>query len=72
MEFELIVLAETSKEVEWLKKLLLDIKMWVQSMPCNSLFYNIKSTMPKTYNNTFRVGLNHEMIIFYICIYQVY
>ncbi|GLT33023.1 hypothetical protein SLA2020_076460 [Shorea laevis] len=45
MEFEFIALAVASKEAEWLRNLLLDIKLWPQPMPAISLHCDSEATM---------------------------
>ncbi|KAL0437670.1 UNVERIFIED_CONTAM: hypothetical protein Sradi_0474900 [Sesamum radiatum] len=40
MEVKFVALAAASKEVEWLRNLLLDIKLWPQPMPTISLLCN--------------------------------
>ena len=40
MKSEFIALAATGKEAEWIRNLLLDIKLWLSPMPLISINYN--------------------------------
>ena len=45
MESEFIALAAAGKEVEWLRNLLLNIKLWPQPLPAISLHCDSEATM---------------------------
>ncbi|XP_075077346.1 uncharacterized protein LOC142164072 [Nicotiana tabacum] len=45
MESEFIALAAAGKEAEWLRNMLLDIKLWPQPMPAISIFCDSETTM---------------------------
>jgi hypothetical protein len=67
MKFEFIALAAASIKAEWLRNMLLDIKLWPQSMSSISLHRDSQSTMPrafsKIYNRKSRhISLRHEYI----------
>ena len=67
MEPEFIALAATGKEAEWLRNLLLDIKLWSQLMTIISLYCDSESTMfkahSKVYNGKSRhISLRHEYV----------
>ena len=67
MESEFIALVAASKDPEWLRNLLLDIKLWPQSMPAVSLHCDSQATMSrafsKIYNGKSRyIALRHEYI----------
>ena len=67
MEYEFIALAAAGKEAEWLRNLLLDIKLWPQPMPAVSLHCDSQTTMSrafsKIYNGKSRhIALRHEYI----------
>lgn len=82
MEPEFITLATTAKEAEWLRNLLLDIKLWPQPMPAVSLHYDSQATMfrafRKIYNEKSKhISLRHKYVRQLIsdevihCIYKV-
>jgi len=50
MESEFIALATTNKEAEWLRNMLLNIKLWSQLMPSISLYYDCQITMSKAFD----------------------
>jgi len=65
MESEFIALAATSIKAKWLRNMILDIKLWPQSMSSISLHRDSQSTMPrafsKIYNGKSRhISLRHE------------
>jgi hypothetical protein len=67
MESEFIALAAAGKEAEWLRNLLLDIKLWPQPMPAISLRCDSEATMSrahsKVYNGKSRhISLRHEYV----------
>ena len=67
MESEFIALAAAGKEAEWLRNLLLDIKLWPQPMPAISLYCDSQATMSrafsKIYNGKSRhISLRHEYV----------
>jgi hypothetical protein len=53
MESEFIALAVVGKEAEWLKSLLLDIKLWPQPMPAISLYCDSEATMSKEHSKVY-------------------
>lgn len=66
-ESEFIALAGAGKEAEWLRNLLMDIKLWPQPMPVVSLHCDSQATMSracsKVYNGKFRhISLRHEYV----------
>ncbi|XP_073046157.1 uncharacterized protein [Primulina eburnea] len=67
MESEFSALAAVGKEVEWLRNLSLDIKLWPQSMPAISLHCDSQATMSKAFNKIYNgkyrhIALRHEYI----------
>lgn len=67
IESEFIALAAAGKEAEWLRNLLLDIKLWPQPMPAISLHCDSQATMSrafsKIYNRKSRhISLRHEYV----------
>ncbi|XP_075074624.1 uncharacterized protein LOC142162200 [Nicotiana tabacum] len=67
MESEFIALVATGKEAEWLRNMLLDIKLWPQPMPAISIFCDSETTMcvahNKIYNGKSRhISLRHAYI----------
>ena len=67
MELEFIALAIAGKEVEWLRNMLLDIKLWPQPIPSISMYYDSEATLggaySKMYNGKSRhIGLRHDYI----------
>ena len=49
IESEFIALAVVGKEAEWLRNMLLDIKLWPQLMPAISLYCYSQATMSKAF-----------------------
>ena len=67
MEYEFIVLAAAGKEAEWLRNLLLAIKLWPQLMPAISLYCDSESTMSKAHSKVYsgkssHISLRHEYV----------
>ena len=67
MEFEFITLVAAGKKAEWLRNLLLDIKLWPQSMPAISLYCDSESTMSKAHSKVYNgksrhISLRHECV----------
>uniref|UniRef100_A0A2N9HPB4 Retrovirus-related Pol polyprotein from transposon TNT 1-94-like beta-barrel domain-containing protein n=1 Tax=Fagus sylvatica TaxID=28930 RepID=A0A2N9HPB4_FAGSY len=67
MESEFIALAAAGKEAEWLRNLLLDIKLWPQPMPAISLYCDSESTMSKAHSKVYNgksrhISLRHEYV----------
>jgi hypothetical protein len=67
MEYEFIALIATSKKVEWLRNILLDIKLWQEPMLSISLYYDSQAIMSRTFNKIYNkksrhVSLRHEYI----------
>ena len=65
MESEFIALAAVGKEAEWLRNMLLDIKLWPQLMPAISLHCDSQATMSKAFSKTYNgksrhISLRHE------------
>ena len=59
MKFEFIALLVVGKEVEWLRSLLFDIKLWLQSMPPISLYRDSEATMFRAYNKIYNEKSRH-------------
>lgn len=67
MEAEFIALAATGKEAEWLRDLLLDIKLWPQHITAISVYCDSESTMSRAYNKVYNgksrhISLRHEYV----------
>ena len=67
MESEFIALAAAGKEVEWLRNMLLDIKLWPQPMPAISLYCDSQTTMSKAFSKMYNgksrhISLRHEYV----------
>ena len=67
IESEFIALAAAGKEVEWLKNLLLDIKLWPSQMPPISIHCNSEATVSRAYSSTYNgksrhISLRHEFV----------
>uniref|UniRef100_A0A2N9H138 Reverse transcriptase Ty1/copia-type domain-containing protein n=1 Tax=Fagus sylvatica TaxID=28930 RepID=A0A2N9H138_FAGSY len=67
MESEFIALAVVGKEAEWLRNLLLDIKLWPQPIPAISLYCDSESTMSKAHSKVYNgksrhISLRHEYV----------
>jgi hypothetical protein len=66
MESEFIALA-AGKEAEWLRNMLLDIKLWPQPMPAISLHCDSEATMSRAYSKVYNgksrhISLRHEYV----------
>ncbi|GJT69582.1 zinc finger, CCHC-type containing protein [Tanacetum coccineum] len=59
MEAEFLALAVASKEVEWLRNMLLDIELWAQPMPAISLHCDSQSTLSRAYNKVYNGKYRH-------------
>lgn len=67
MEAELIALAAASKEAEWIRDLLLDIRLWDIPMPSIPMYCDSEATLSKVYNSVYNgksrhVGLRHNFV----------
>lgn len=67
MKPEFIALATTRKEAEWLRNLLLDIKLWPQPMPTVSLHYDSQATMSRAFRKIYNekskhISLRHKYV----------
>lgn len=67
MESEFIALAAAGKEAEWLRNLLLDIKLWPKPMPSLSLYCDSEATLSRAYNKVYNgksrhISLRHEYV----------
>ena len=67
MESEFIALASASKEVEWLRNMLLDKELWPQSIPTISMYCNSEATLGRAYSKMYNgksihIGLRHDYI----------
>lgn len=67
MESEFIALAAAGKEAEWLRNMLLDIKLWPQPMPSISLYCDSQATMSKAFSKVYNgksrhISLRHEYV----------
>ncbi|KAB2635301.1 S2-RNase [Pyrus ussuriensis x Pyrus communis] len=67
MEFEFIALAVAGKEVEWIRNLLFEIKLWPQPMPSISLYCDSEATLSRAYNKLYNgksrhISLRHEYV----------
>ena len=67
MESEFIALAAAGKEAEWLRNLLLDIKLWPQPMSSISLYCDSEATLSRAYNKVYNgksrhISLRHEYV----------
>ncbi|KAL0451611.1 UNVERIFIED_CONTAM: Retrovirus-related Pol polyprotein from transposon TNT 1-94 [Sesamum latifolium] len=54
MKAEFVALAAASKEAEWLRNLLLDIKLWPQPMPAISLLCDSEAAMSRALNKLYK------------------
>ena len=59
MESDFIALAATGKEAEWLRNLLLDIKLWPQPMPAISLHCDSEATISRAFNKIYNGKSRH-------------
>jgi len=62
MKSEFITMAVAGKEAEWLRNMLLDIKLWSQPMSAISLYYDSETTMCRVYNNIYNGKSRHISI----------
>ena len=67
MESEFIALAAAGKEAEWIRDLLLDIKIYPKPMPPVSLHCDSQATLSRAYSNTYNgksrhISLRHEYV----------
>ena len=58
MESEFIALAQTGREAEWIRDMLLDIPLWPNPMPPISLYCDIEATLTKAYSSIGTVSLD--------------
>jgi hypothetical protein len=59
MEAEFLALAAAGKEAEWLRNMLLDIKLWPQPMPAISLHCDSEATLSRAYNKIYNGKSRH-------------
>jgi len=59
MESKFIALGPAGKEAEWLRNLLLDIKLWPQPMPAISLHCDSEATMSRAVNKIYNEKSRH-------------
>jgi len=67
MEYEFIALAAAGKEAEWIRNLLLDIKLWPSPMPPISIHCDSQATLARAYSSTYNgksrhISLRHEYV----------
>ena len=67
MEAELIALAAAGKEAEWIRDLLMDIRLWDTPMPCIPMYCDSEATLSAIYNTVCNgksrhVGLRHNFV----------
>ena len=67
MEAELIALAAAGKEAEWIRDLLMDIRLWDIPMPSIPMYCDSEATLSKVYNAVYNgksrhVGLRHNFV----------
>ena len=67
MESEFIALAAAGKEAEWLRNMLLDIKLWSQPMLAISLHCDSQATISKAFSKMYKeksrhISLRHEYV----------
>ena len=67
IEAEFIALASAGKEVEWLRNMLLEFKLWPQPMPPISIHCDSEATMSSAYNNVYNgksrhISLRHDYV----------
>ena len=67
MESEFIALAAAGKEVEWLRNILLDIKLWPQPITIISVYCDSEATLGRAYSKMYNgkskhIGLRHDYI----------
>lgn len=66
-KYEILVIVAVSKEVKWLRNLLLDTKLWQQLIPSISLLCDSEATMFRAYNKVYiekfrHISLRHEYV----------
>ena len=59
MESEFLTLMSAGKEVEWLRNMLLDIKLWSQPMSAISLHCDSEAALPRAYNTIYNGKSRH-------------
>ena len=59
MEAEFLALAAAGKEAEWLRNMLLDIKLWPQQMSAISLNCDSEATLSRAYNKIYNGKSRH-------------
>ena len=59
MESEFIALAAACREAEWLRNMLLDIKLWPQPMPVISLYCNSQVSMSRAFSKIYNGKSRH-------------
>ena len=67
MEAEFIALAAAGKEAEWIRDLLLDIRLWDVPMPSIPMYCDSEATLSKVYNAVYNgksrhIGLRHNYV----------
>ena len=67
IESEFIALAQTAKEAEWIRDMLLDIPLWPTPMPHISLYYDSEALLKEAYKGTYNgksrhIGLRHDYV----------
>ncbi|KAG5527251.1 hypothetical protein RHGRI_028223 [Rhododendron griersonianum] len=67
MESEFIALAAAGKEAEWIRNLLLDIKLWPNPMPPISIHCDSEATLSRAYSSTYNgksrhISLRHDFV----------
>jgi len=67
VESEFIAMVVTGKEVEWLRNMLLDVKLWPQTMSVISLYCDSEVVMSRAYSNIYdgksrHISIQHEYI----------
>ena len=60
MESKFIALAATSKEVEWLRNMLLDIELWPQLIPAIFVYYDSEATLGKVFKPDHSLNCKRE------------
>lgn len=59
MEAELIALAKAGKEAEWIRDLLIDIRLWDIPMPYVPIYCDSEATLLSIYNTVCNVNSRH-------------
>ena len=67
MVSEFVTLASCSKKIEWLRNLLLEIKIWPKPMPPISLHCDSETTLSRAYSHVYNgkskhIGLKHNCV----------